>query len=129
MQGTEKSTYSIFLGGDSGRQLDESLAIKYMEKLEQVFPGSKDRFSGEKAIYNWSTSSLVEGSYSAYKVGQWTSIAGQEKTPVDNIFFAGEHCSEDFQGYMNGGAESGRLAAEDVIKKVQNLKIVDSISK
>jgi len=36
--------------------------------------------------------------------------------PVDRVFFAGEHVSEHFSGYMNGGAESGRLAAESVAK-------------
>ena len=35
--------------------------------------------------------------------------------PVGNLFFAGEHCSYDFQGYMNGGAQSGADAAKAVM--------------
>ena len=49
----------------------------------------------------------TKGSYSCYKPGQWTTIAGAEGLPVGNLFFAGEHCSYDFQGYMNGAAQSG----------------------
>jgi len=54
----------------------------------------------------------------AYKVGQWTTIAGQEATSAGNIFFAGDHTSKEFQGYMNGAAESGLRAANDVLLKL-----------
>jgi len=30
------------------------------------------------------------------------------------LFFAGEHTSEDWQGYMNGAVESGIRAAHEV---------------
>ena len=39
-----------------------------------------------------------------------------EKEPVGNMFFAGEHCSFDFQGYMNGGANTGKTAARQILK-------------
>jgi monoamine oxidase len=45
-----------------------------------------------------------------------------EKEPVGNMFFAGEHCSADFQGYMNGGAETGRLAAEAIMEILKEKK-------
>jgi monoamine oxidase len=38
------------------------------------------------------------------------------------VFFAGEHCSVDYQGFMNGGAETGRLAAEKIIGIYKKLK-------
>ena len=31
------------------------------------------------------------------------------------IHFAGEHCSQDFQGYMEGGAAEGARAAKEVL--------------
>jgi monoamine oxidase len=34
--------------------------------------------------------------------------------PFDRIFFAGEHTSLRWQGYMNGAVESGLRAAEEV---------------
>jgi monoamine oxidase len=34
---------------------------------------------------------------------------------VGNLHFAGEHTSLDFQGYMEGGAESGARAAREIL--------------
>ena len=39
--------------------------------------------------------------------------------PVGNLFFAGEHCSYDFQGYMNGGAQSGADTAKAVMAQAE----------
>jgi monoamine oxidase len=32
-----------------------------------------------------------------------------------NIHFAGEHCSQDFQGYMEGGASEGVRAGSEIL--------------
>jgi monoamine oxidase len=32
-----------------------------------------------------------------------------------NLHFAGEHCSIDYQGYMEGGATEGQRAALEVL--------------
>jgi monoamine oxidase len=42
--------------------------------------------------------------------------------PVGNLFFAGEHCSYDFQGYMNGAAQSGADTARAVMSVVSGTK-------
>jgi monoamine oxidase len=34
--------------------------------------------------------------------------------PQGPIHFAGEHCSQDFQGYMEGAAREGKRAALEV---------------
>lgn len=39
-------------------------------------------------------------------------------TPIGDVYFAGEHCSVDFQGFMNGAAETGRVAAEQILEKI-----------
>ena len=67
---------------------------------------------------HWPTFPWTKASYSCYKPGQWTTIAGAEGLPVGNLFFAGEHCSYDFQGYMNGAAQSGADTAKAVMAKV-----------
>lgn len=122
MQESIESVYTVFVGGDSGKNMSELKAEKYVDTLNSIFPDSKKSWLQQKTVFNWSTSSLVEGSYSAYRKGQWTTISGMEKEPVGNMFFAGEHCSEDFQGYMNGGAETGRLAAEAIMEKLAENK-------
>ena len=35
--------------------------------------------------------------------------------PFGRLFFAGEHTSIKWQGYMNGAVESGRRAAEEIV--------------
>jgi monoamine oxidase len=59
------------------------------------------------------------GSYSAYEVGQYTAFAGYEGVPQGRIHFAGEHTSYTFQGYMEGGAESGVRAANEIITAIR----------
>jgi monoamine oxidase len=58
------------------------------------------------------------GSYSYWRVGQYTLFAGVEKQPSGQCYFAGEHCSTDFQGFMEGGAQEGARAAEEVIQSL-----------
>jgi monoamine oxidase len=95
-------------------------ADEFAKALDKVYPGSIDVRSPKIARMDWSGNSFSLGCYSAYKAGQWTTIRGAEGKPVDNIFFAGEHCSMEFQGFMNGGAETGKLAAEAIQLKIKN---------
>ena len=53
-------------------------------------------------------------SYSYWKVGQYTTFGGYEGVRTGPIHFAGEHCSQNFQGYMEGGASEGDRAALEV---------------
>jgi monoamine oxidase len=115
------SAFTIFLGGEAGRRLTDSQSDSYLKELDTIFQGCKNEFINKKLLFNWTNSSLSEGSYAVYKVGEWASFAGLESVPVGNMFFAGEHCSEDFRGYMNGGAETGRLTAEEIIKRIQRV--------
>jgi monoamine oxidase len=45
-------------------------------------------------------------------------LAGAEGLSVGNLLFAGEHCSREFQGFMNGGAQTGRLVAEAILHRL-----------
>ncbi|MFM2315498.1 MAG: hypothetical protein RLZZ04_4776 [Cyanobacteriota bacterium] len=37
---------------------------------------------------------------------------------LGRLIFAGEHFSDEFYGYMNGGAQTGRLAALVIIENI-----------
>ena len=77
-----------------------------------------DRAVGETLIAAWPTAPQVLGSYSCYKPGQWTTIAGceGEREPGEpRLMFCGEHTSSEAQGYMEGAAESGARAAREVL--------------
>jgi monoamine oxidase len=112
-------SYTVFLGGNAGKLATIEDVPKYAKAFADIFDGSEKFLNEKSTVFNWSNSPNFLGGYSAYKVGQWSTIAGYEKEQVNNLFFAGEHCSEDFQGYMNGGAETGRIAAEGIIEKIK----------
>jgi monoamine oxidase len=63
---------------------------------------------------HWPSYEHVKGSYASYKVGQW-EFFGTEGAREGNQHFCGEHCSEDFQGFMEGGAETGAMVAAEVL--------------
>lgn len=92
----------------------------FVKELNKIFIDSKENFLDKHVFVNWIDFPFTKGSYSCYKVGQWSSIAGLEIEPIGNFFFAGEHCSEDFQGYMNGGAETGRRVAETILQSIKS---------
>jgi monoamine oxidase len=50
-----------------------------------------------------------------WKVGQYTSFAGAEREQSFDCHFAGEHTSIDFQGYLNGGVETGQRAVTEIL--------------
>ena len=110
--------YSIFLGGKMGKDLNDSQIGDYLNKINVIYPTIKDQFNGKKGSFNWYNSPFSKGSYACMTVGQHTAFGGVEGESINSILFAGEHCSKDFQGYMNGGAETGRIAAEELIRRV-----------
>jgi monoamine oxidase len=57
----------------------------------------------------------VLGSYACWKVGQYTLFSGYEGMRQGNIHFASEHCSINFQGFMEGGAQEGTRAANEIL--------------
>lgn len=107
--------YTVFLGGQSGFDLDKKRAELLNAGLNMAFDGFAQSLNGKAEVFNWAKYPYTKGSYSCYKVGQWTTLAGAESLPVGNLWFAGEHCSPSSAGFMNGGAESGRLVAEQLI--------------
>ena len=97
-------------------ELPESTVSNLVNELDKAFVNSKDKFLGKHVFVNWIDYPFAHGSYSCYKRGQWTTISGLEMEPVGNFYFAGEHCSADFQGFMNGGAETGRHVAATILE-------------
>jgi monoamine oxidase len=113
---------TLYSGGklahDAGQGTAEDVAARLMQGIERAYPGATRERNGKVSRFHWPTFPWTKASYSCYKPGQWTTIAGAEGLPVGNLFFAGEHCSYDFQGYMNGAAQSGADTARAVMAKV-----------
>ena len=114
--------YTVFQGGKAGLALGKddanSQASKFVKQLESVWSGCEAAYNGKSQRMAWPENPFTLASYACYKPGQWTTIAGAEHRPVKKIFFAGEHCSFAFQGYMNGAAQTGRVAAQNILKRL-----------
>ena len=97
---------------DKGKLADR--AVQFLDQIEPVLPGLKAKWNGSATIDYWPGNAFTRGSYSYWKVGQYTKFAGIEGAAEDACYFAGEHTSIDFQGYLNGAVESGDRAAKEI---------------
>lgn len=113
---------TVFLGGDEAVRLGDSSiqyqAQKYLRLINEIYPSIDKDYNNKAQRMKWNTYPYTKCGYSAWKVGQCTTIAGSERQRVGNLYFAGEHTSYNYQGYMNGGAETGRKAAQDILAAI-----------
>jgi monoamine oxidase len=62
----------------------------------------------------WDTDPWARGGYAFFDPGFDPSLREWLARPCGPLFFAGEHTSLQWQGYMNGAVESGRRAAAEI---------------
>ncbi|GAA4842687.1 NAD(P)/FAD-dependent oxidoreductase [Saccharopolyspora rosea] len=86
-----------------------------LKQFETVFPGLTDRWNGKATLAAWPRHPYTNGAYSTWPVGYAHHYAGYEGVRQGKVHFAGEHISLDYQGYMEGAAESGRRAADEIL--------------
>jgi monoamine oxidase len=107
-----------FTGGQHGLDIGQGPEAQHAQAfaaaLERIYPGVAERRTGE-VRFHWPTFPWTKASYACYLPGQWTTIAGAEGERVGNLHFCGEHTSMDFQGYMEGGCESGTRVAQEIL--------------
>ena len=112
-----------FTGGELGQKLAKMQASvagrEFVSDWQNIFPGVKDSYLDKSIITNWIDSPYSRGSYACYLVGQWTKFAGAEGERVKNLFFAGEHCSLEAQGYMEGGCITGLAVAQAILAELK----------
>jgi monoamine oxidase len=87
----------------------------FLRQIDPLLPGLAAHWNGRASIDYWIAYPWTLGSYSYWKVGQYTSFSGAEKEVSGNCHFAGEHTSQDFQGYLNGAVETGQRAANEIL--------------
>jgi monoamine oxidase len=104
-----------FTGDGSKPSVVQSYALQFLSQLQQVFPGVVGQWNGRATLDTPWRSPYLLGSYSFWKRGQYTSFAGAERERSANCHFAGEHCSINFQGYMEGAAQEGARAANEIL--------------
>jgi monoamine oxidase len=113
-----------YTGGHVGLTFNDptqvlAYATRFLDQLDPVFPGIKALWNGRATVDYPFGNPYFLGSYSYWKVGQYTKFSGYEKArqpfPNGKCHFAGEHCSINFQGFMEGGAEEGARAANEIL--------------
>ncbi len=116
-------TFTCYYGGERGKNAARGTEAEQlshiMPALDAAVPGTKAALTGKMELAHWTANPFIRGSYSCLKPGQVTAFDGVAFDPVRRLYFAGEHCSTDFWGFMNGGAETGRKVADKVLKKMR----------
>lgn len=110
---------TVFLGGREGLEAGAGTAEERMRgflgDLDTIFPGTRAAYREGSALrMHWPSMPFALGSYTCYRPGQavWS---GQEGERVGHVHFCGEHTSVDYQGYMEGAAESGERVAREIL--------------
>ena len=114
-----------FDGNPNDPAVVRQFATTYLSQIEPVFPGISSLWNGRATLSVPRIDPNLLGSYSYWKVGQYTLFSGYEGARQPDIHtgkchFAGEHCSTNFQGFMEGGAEEGARAANEIIGDFKN---------
>lgn len=103
------------IGATFGSGTPSSRAKQFVGQIEPLLPGATANWNGNATIDYWKGYQWTKGSYSYWRVGQYTAFAGMERAEQNGCHFAGEHTSIDFQGYLQGGVETGQRAAGEII--------------
>jgi monoamine oxidase len=131
MADASRGVLTDYSSGQRGANLDPSdpqgEASRFLNDLDDVFPGAlaaATRYArGHFLVHleHWPSNPLSLGSYTCYRPGQFTSIAGKEGAPVGNLYFAGEHANSfyEWQGFMEGAALSGIQAANEILQGIK----------
>ena len=100
-------------------------ALGWASDFEKLIPGITSSIATNADgtlrthVEPWPTNPLSRGSYSCYRPGQFTTMAGLEGEPAGNLHFSGEHTNSyyEWQGFMEGGCLSGITAFQELLKK------------
>jgi monoamine oxidase len=102
-------------------------AAAFVSTLDGYYPEAASASTGTALRTNWSNDPRTAGAYTNFGPGQTTEFAEyswyedarwpkyNQEVRFGNAWFIGEHTSSEFYGFMNGGAETGRLAAQSIL--------------
>lgn len=115
--------------GERGRMLPtvDPDGMGFLRGYDDIFPGAAAAavplLNGERfARAHWPSEPHALGSYTCNQPGYFTTMEGWLGEPAGNLAFAGEHTDSfhNFQGFMEGAAQSGIRAAEYLLNRVRN---------
>jgi monoamine oxidase len=115
-QGGRAGILSLLAGGSAS---DATADIVVREGIAGIVRGLDWLGSAKAELLHWSQASWESdpwsrGGYAVFDPAFSPTLRGWLAQPCGRLFFAGEHTSLRWQGYMNGAVESGRRAAAEV---------------
>ena len=132
---------TFYCGGDQVRRMQlgplQSQGQRLVDRLEEFVPGAAPAATGRFVRSRWAQRSIHGRCVYDFKPGQLTSFGEflyiesedpdeRQDVHVGNLVFAGEHLSDAYSGYMNGAAETGRLAAQVVLNKIEEASATEA---
>ena len=109
------------------RLSDAEVIDEVVEKLRKIYGPSNITvpYPIRYGIGRFSRNPLFEGAYSNWPPGYGKDSHEALKAPVERIYFAGEHTSYFYYGYMHGAYESGIEIAKALDKCIKNADCQD----
>ena len=107
-----------FITGAAARSEESAVLATLESGLASLSPDLAAALNTKvRASFFWPNHPHTKASYAGPLVGQYTSFAdnGAKAELGNRLFFAGEHTSANFQGFMNGAVESGERVAREVL--------------
>ena len=107
---------SLLAGGGASDATQTIIAKDGPRGLAQSLDwlGSRDADVTASKQIVWEQDPFARGGYAYFDPGFDPSLRAWLARPAGRLFFAGEHTSIKWQGYMNGAVESGRRAAAEI---------------
>lgn len=118
MLGKSHASYTLFYGGNANESFAQNpndVKAAALKELEALYPGITQQHNGKVEKFHWASFPHSLGSYSCHGLGHYHDVIPHIGKSSENLHFAGEHCSYEFQGFMNGALVTGREAAEKII--------------
>eukprot|EP00092_Neocalanus_flemingeri_P015289 GFUD01016527.1.p1 GENE.GFUD01016527.1~~GFUD01016527.1.p1 ORF type:complete len:554 (+),score=141.96 GFUD01016527.1:120-1781(+) len=91
----------------------EQIKLEMYEVMKDMY-GDKAVMPEDILIPDWHTNPLFFGSYSNWPIGVSAEVHRNLAAPVGHLYMAGEACSTQFSGTLNGADESGNQTAEEL---------------
>lgn len=108
----------------------QSQVDSFLSDFDVAIPGVRARAVKNGSAYvahleHWPSNPFSLGSYTCYRPGQFTSVAGLEGQAAGALKFAGEHTDSfySWQGYMEGACLSGIRAADEIRADIRNRRL------
>jgi monoamine oxidase len=120
-QRMRRGILTLLAGGGTSDTTKATLAAGGAERLVEhlsFFGIGRARLIASRSV-TWEDDPWARGAYAFFDSSFPPSARGLLALPWRRVFFAGEHTSTKWQGYMNGAVESGLRAAEEVLASVK----------